>query len=400
MRVLVIDDQSPVRTAVCEVLRDLGVELLSQAASGRAALAAVAEPAAHFDLILCDLRMPDRDGIETIRAFAAMGIECAVAIMSVEDDRVIEIAGTLASLQGLRLLGTIRKPVTAHNLAPLLDRVFDSVPHENHDTTAPEDDLERAFLSHELQLFYQPQVEWRSNRVVGVEALVRWQHPTLGVFQPSAFMPALKRSDKFMAWLTEFSLEEGIAFAARSRRRQQPLRVAINLSARAFEALDLPERLDGITRHHGVPPGDITVEITETEVSRNPVRLADVAMRLHLKGFRLSVDDFGMGQSGLAQLQQVPFTELKIDRAFVAGCATSTLKRSVVETSLALARTLQMLSVAEGVETQDDVDTLSALDCDVFQGYFYARPMCEDDLVAWLARWPSRPAESLPAQPG
>ncbi len=391
MRVLVIDDQAPVRTSVCDVLRELGVGTIVEASNGRRALALVAEPETCFDLILCDLRMPEHDGIEALRAFAALGIEAAVVIMSVEEDRVIEIAGTLASLQGLHLLGTVRKPVTVENLAPLLHRVFAERPAVwANAASAPEDEIGDAFLRRELEMFYQPQVDARSRRLVGVEALIRWKHPTLGLFQPAAFIPAMERSDNYSVLLTDFSLAEGIAFAGRAQRGHSPLSVSINLSARAFDQLDLPERVDAVARQAGVPPSAITLEITETEVARNLVRLVDVAMRLRLKGFHLSVDDFGTGESGLALLQRVPFTELKIDRQFAHGCAQSTLKRSVVEASVALARRLNMTSVAEGVQNQEDLDLFTALECDRIQGFIFARPMQEDALFAWAAQFGGR----------
>lgn len=220
MRVLVIDDQPQVRASVCDVLRELGVSTIAEAGSGRSALALVGAPEAPFDLILCDLRMPDRDGIEVIRSFAALGVEAAVVIMSVEDDRVIEIAGTLASLQGLRLLGTIHKPVSSENLKPILDLVFDAKPAAYAAVAAPESEIGDAFLLNQLRLFYQPKIELRSRRVAGAEALIRWKHPALGWFQPSSFMPALERSDDHSALLTEFSLAHGIAFAGRMRRRR------------------------------------------------------------------------------------------------------------------------------------------------------------------------------------
>lgn len=390
LRVLVIDDQPSVRTSVCEALRQLGVNDIAEAGTGRHALTLVTAPDAPFDLILCDLHMPERDGIEVIRALGALGISAAVVIMSVEADRVIEIAGTLASLQGLRLLGTIQKPVDEAKLAPLLSRVYEDSPRVLADTAAaPEGDLGDAFLRKELQLFYQPKVALRTRRVTGVEALIRWKHPTLGLFHPAAFVPAMERSDDHSALLTEYSLAEGVAFAGRARKRGTALNVAINLSSRAFDRLDLPERVEALARDADVPPHCITLEVTETEVARNIVRLVDVAMRLHLKGFKLSVDDFGMGESGLAQLQKVPFSELKIDRAFSHGCARSTLKHSVIDASIALARALKMTSVAEGVQDQEDVDLLSALGCDAVQGFIYARPMSESALMEWLTQWPS-----------
>lgn len=390
MRVLIIDDQSSVRALVSDVLHSLGVSDITEASSARNGLALVTTLGTRFDLILCDLRMPERDGIEAIRAFAALGVEAAVVLMSVEDDRVLEIAGTLASLQGLRMLGTIHKPVSAENLAPILELASRAAPAVLLDAAhAPEGDLGDAFLRDELQLFYQPKIALRTRQVAGVEALIRWKHPTLGMFQPWAFMPALERSDHYSALLTEYSLSRAIAFAGQSRRDGHPLSVAINLSLRAFEDLDLPERIEAMATAAAVPTEYITLEITEREISRNVVRLVDVALRLHLKGFAISVDDFGMGESGLAQLQKVPFTELKVDREFVDGCAKSGLKRSVVEASIALARTLKMTSVAEGVQDQEDLDILTALDCDVIQGFYFARPMGEEALRTWLAQWPS-----------
>ena len=173
VRVLVIDDQPHVRTAVCDVLRDLGVRDITEAGSGRGALTLVNAPGAHFDLILCDLHMPERDGIEVIRSFAALGVDAAVVIMSVEQERVIEIAGTLASQQGLRMLGTIQKPVTADHLAPILHLVaqeYPAVPLKG--ASAPEAEIGDAFQRGELQLFYQPKIALRSRRVAGVEALI------------------------------------------------------------------------------------------------------------------------------------------------------------------------------------------------------------------------------------
>ena len=388
MRVLVIDDQAPVRRAICGVLHELGVAHVAEAGSGQNALQLVNAPGAQFDLILCELRMPGRDGIETIRTLAAAGVQSAVVIMSVEDERVIEIAGTLTSLRGLRLLGTIRKPVTREHLAPIVERARETrAAGPTRSASAPAGGLADAFVRHELQLFYQPKIALRRRQVAGVEALVRWRHPTLGLFQPVAFMPELESSDEHMALLTDFTLTEGIAFAGRWRRSGQPLGVAINLAARAFDMLDLPERIEQMASDAGVPPENITLEITETEVARDVVRLVDVGLRLHLKGFRLSVDDFGMGTSGLAQLQKVPFSELKIDREFVHGCVHSTLKRSVIEASLALARTLSMLSVAEGVQNPDDLAMLQSLGCDIVQGYHFAQPMSEEMLGPWLAQW-------------
>jgi len=343
--------------------------------------------------VLCDLRMPERDGIETIRAFAALGLESSIAIMSVEEERIIETAGMLAEVQGLRLLGTVAKPLTREKLEGLFRKMTQGTEQEAQDVkAAPEGDLANAFVRQELQLVYQPKIAMRTGKFAGVESLVRWKHPALGMFQPSAFIPQMEGSEALSGSLTDFSLRESIACVGRWREAGRELRMAVNLSARAFEALDLPERANAICLEHKVEPEWITLELTETYVARDAVRLIDVATRLRLKGFTLSIDDFGTGQSGLSKLQKLPFNELKIDRQFVNGCSQSSTQRSVVEASLALARSLKMVSVAEGVQFRPDWDLLSELGCDVMQGYFIARPMSEEGLEAWAMQWTMRQA--------
>jgi len=297
----------------------------------------------------------------------------------------------LGEVQGLRMLGTIPKPLTAEKLEPLLVRMREAPRAAGGETVmAPELDLENAFVRGELLLLYQPKIRMRTGEFAGVEALVRWKHPELGLFQPASFVPHIEASDRYSAGLVDFSLKAAIACAGRWKEAGRELHVAINLSARAFDHLDLPERIESLCREAHAPTNFITLEVTETQVARDDVRMIDVATRLRLKGFHLSIDDFGTGQSGLSKLQRLPFNELKIDRQFVHGCAGSASQRSVVEASLALARSLKMTSVAEGIQQRPDWDLLDELGCDVMQGYFIGRPMTEEGLEAWAAHWTLR----------
>jgi EAL domain-containing protein (putative c-di-GMP-specific phosphodiesterase class I)/ActR/RegA family two-component response regulator len=388
LRVLLIDDQSHVRTFVRHVLNSVGITDITDAEDGREALAAVTRPGGWFDLILCDLRMPERDGIETIRTFGSLGLESAVVIMSGEEERIVETAGMLAEVQGLRMLGTLAKPVTAEKLEPILKRLRE-LPGAPADETvqAPARDFPNAFARTELFLVYQPKIVMRTGKFAGVEALVRWKHPRFGLFQPAAFVQAMEDQAHYSTALADFSLREAIACAGRWNAAGQELAVAVNVSVRAFDRVDMPERVEALARDARVRPDQITIEVTETQVARDAIRMIDVAARLRLKGFRLSVDDFGTGQSGLQQLQKLPFNELKIDRSFVHGCASSSSKRSVVEASLTLARNLKMTSVAEGVQQRPDWDLLAQLGCDLMQGFLIARPMSEEGLEAWTAQW-------------
>ena len=388
IRVLIIDDQAHVRTWVRNVLTRLHITEVAEAANGREAMAAVRVPGARFDLILCDLRMPDGDGIETIRALSALGLEGGVVITSIEEERVIETAAMLAEAQGLRLLGTIAKPLTVEKLEPILARMRRVLvlptPAKAH---APRADIGNSFARGELFMHYQPKVWMSTGKLAGAEALVRWKHPQLGLFQPSAFVPFMEQSDEYCESLTRFSAEAAIGCAKRWQEDGRELKVAINLAALAFDQIDLPERLESMCRAVSLPHELITLEVTETQVARDAIRMVDVATRLRLKGFTVSIDDFGTGQAGLSVLQRLPFSELKIDRQFVHGCATSATARSVVEASLGLARNLGMTSVAEGVQSRADWDLLADLGCDVVQGFLIARPMSEEGLEAWEAQW-------------
>jgi EAL domain-containing protein (putative c-di-GMP-specific phosphodiesterase class I)/AmiR/NasT family two-component response regulator len=388
LRVLLVDDQEHVRRFERSVLAMLGVTDIVEAANGREAVAEVSQPGGWFDLILCDLRMPDWDGVETMRAFAALGVQSGVAIVSGEDERLIDTSALLAHAHGLRLLGTVQKPITVPKLEPILAKLRTRMtPSRGLSVVlAPESDIGNAFERQELCLMYQPKISVKTGELSGVEALVRWVHPEFGMFPPSAFVPLMEGSPQYSAMLTEFTLRDAIACVGRAAKAGRELHAAINLSRRAFDRLDLPEWLEQVCRDHAVPTAQITLELTETAVAHDAVRLLDVATRLRLKGFALSIDDFGTGESGLSQLKRLPFTEIKIDREFVDGCSKSTTQRSVVEASLALARSLSMTAVAEGVQYRNDWDVLASMGCDIVQGYYVSMPMPESQLYEWQKR--------------
>jgi EAL domain-containing protein (putative c-di-GMP-specific phosphodiesterase class I)/AmiR/NasT family two-component response regulator len=387
---LVIDDQPEVREYLATMLETLGFGRIVRVGNGRDALAAVTTADTPFDLIFCDLQMPGSDGVETLRALATLGVTSWLIVMSVEERRIIESVGLSSQALGLRVLGSVRKPIQLGELSALVEGMATSdAVQELPSQLAPEDAIPEAFRLGELRLFYQPKVRVATREFVAVEALVRWQHPTLGLFQPGAFVPAIERSADLTQLLNDYALRTAIACAGRWRSAGREMRVAVNLTASAFERVELPEQIERIARDAEIPNEWVTLEVTETQVARDATRMSEVAARLRLKRFHLSIDDFGTGQSGLSQLRKLPFDELKIDRQFVDGCAVSITQRSVVEASLALARDLGMTSVAEGVEAEADWDLLHRLGCDVAQGYYVGRAMAEGDLGKWADRWKS-----------
>ena len=392
LRVLVVDDQEHVRRFNASVLHALGIADVSFADGGHAAIAAVTEPGVVFDLIICDLRMPGMDGIETIRTLAALGVEAGVVITSVEDERVIESAGLLTAEQGMTLLGEIPKPLSVEKLRPVLARLAQlRSPQRGGGIRA---DARGAGTGAR-----------RRPVLPRVPAADRDAHRTprrrrgTGALETSLGRHARRRNvhsgiaeqvDALIGRITTFVLEEALGFIARWRSTGHDHSISVNLPSRAFEVLDLPEQLEAAVAAHQLEPGVLTIEVSEAHLSVDTVRTRDVVTRIRLKRFGLAIDNFGRGTSNLHRLHQTPFTELKIDRQYVNGCATSAAARSIVEASLALARTLGVVSVAEGVNNREDWNVLNEIGCDRAQGYFIARPMPEHGLEAWATQWALR----------
>ena len=245
----------------------------------------------------------------------------------------------------------------------------------------------------QLRLVYQPRVDLASRRCVGVEALLRWQHPTLGEVPPGEFIPLVERTAMARA-TTDWVLEAAVAQAARWRRAGLTLRVSVNISAANLEEADFLERLRSRLARHAVPPAWLELELTESAMmSDSRAALAQLA-RIAEAGIELAIDDFGTGYSSLSYLQQLPASVLKIDQSFMRDLAGDARKQALVGTMVELAHKFDYRVVAEGVETDAVLRVIEASGCDEVQGYLIARPMEAATFGRWLEAWaePARAA--------
>lgn len=382
-RVLVVDDDAFVRTVVCRQVERLGMSPVS-IGEGTDAQRIIRGPAS-FDLLICDLKMPGVDGVEVLRDLAQFRPDVGVILMSSADERTLQAAGELAKARQLRILGTLKKPVSAAELKDLLDRGAGQAPVRKSYPPVPEvsvEQLREGIAAGELDIHVQPKVSLRDGSLSGVEALARWPRPDVGMFLPAAFIGVAERNG-LMDALTTLIARKALEAAAHWRDQGLITDIAINFPIESLDQLDLPDRLTAEARRLGVAPERVILEVTETGVMRDLVRSLDVMTRLRLQGYRLSVDDFGTGYSSLEQLKRFPFTELKLDRAFVDGASTDAGLRSIAESSLRMARQLKLVTCAEGVESRADHDLMRELGCDLVQGYFIARPLPKQDLPAW-----------------
>ena len=322
----------------------------------------------HPTVIILDLQMPGADGIQLLRSLAADKCMAHVVLTSGFDRKVLESAMQLGKGRGLNMSGILEKPIALETLRKLL------APLKSAPKTLLSSDLAEAIAANYLFLEYQPKLDLRLDRIVGVEALVRWHHPTYGIILPDAFI-ALAEETGLIHRLTDLVIIAAAKQTAVWHRDNLILEIAVNISARDLEDLDLPDRLRQHCADAGINPSSMILELTETGAMREPLQMMDVMTRLRLKGFRVSIDDFGTGYSSLIQLQRLPFSEIKIDRSFVKHMIDNQGCRTIAEIIIELARRLGLKSVAEGVEDEATLSSLVGMGCDMAQGYYMSRPV-------------------------
>jgi len=385
IKLLVVDDDYIMHRITTVMLNDLGISGVLNAMSGPAALEMLQGNGGNVDVVICDLNMPEMDGVEFIRHLAKRNYTGSLILASGEDVRILKTVEKLAIEHDLHVLGVLEKPVTPAKLSELLDSL-DQIRQEG--TMMMIDpfslaDLQQAISCDQLDTYFQPKVDIASGRVVGVEALVRWNHPAKGLIKPNAFI-SMAEDHGLIGELTDVVCNRALNYAQQLKSMGHDLNVAINISVDSLTNLEWPDRISELLERSGLDPSSISFEITESRLMEHLSVALDILSRLSLKRFNLSIDDFGTGYSSMEQLQRIPFAEFKIDRAFVHGAAGEASARAILESSVLLAKKLDMKVVAEGVEDQQDWDLVAEVGCDQVQGYFVSRPLPFRHLVKWL----------------
>jgi diguanylate cyclase (GGDEF)-like protein len=244
-------------------------------------------------------------------------------------------------------------------------------------------DLGEALDREELFLLYQPTIDLQSERVVGVEALIRWRHPARGVIAPDTFIPLAEETGLIVP-VGRWVLAEACKQAAVWHDESHSVQVSVNVSARQLDHENLLEDVQGALADSGLEPSSLTLEITETALMRDADSTAEQLRKLKALGMRIAIDDFGTGYSSLAYLSRFPVDVLKIDRAFVTGLSNSADSRALAHTLIQLGKTLGLQTLAEGIEEQAQLEVLRHEQCDLGQGYLFARPLIAEDIQGYL----------------
>jgi diguanylate cyclase (GGDEF)-like protein len=258
-------------------------------------------------------------------------------------------------------------------------------------------ELRKAVDQDELRLYFQPKIELATNRVAGAEVLLRWQHPVRGLLGPGAFIPFAEQTG-FIRRITQWTLEHAVAQSAAWHTQGMSLPLAVNVSADDIGDARFDFRVASTLTRHRLPPGLLTLEVTETGFIDDPQQALRMLEALATLGVLLSIDDFGTGYSSLSHLARMPVHEVKIDQSFVKGLESDAEFVEVVRSAIEMGHSLGLKVVAEGIETEAAAQTLRKMGCDIAQGYLYAKPMARADLETWLADKVRAPVVAAPAE--
>jgi len=345
------------------------------------------------DILTIDLAMPELDGVEIMRLLAERKCRSTIIISSGMGTRVLDAAQRSASEHGLRIAGVISKPISKENMRALIG----DGSHSGNRLAAEErfskieefaitrSDLEKALDRSEFEVVYQPKIECATGMLAGFEALARWNHPEAGLIMPTQFIPFAEQAGLIDA-LTAKVFDQSLAWFSQSfpeSDSRKSIKLSLNVSAKSLVDIQMADNLSNICRQSHVAPERVVLELTESSAMVDPMLSLDLITRLRVKGFLLSIDDFGTGFSSMVRLVRLPFSEIKVDKSFVMDAQQSQESRTIIRSIIDLGHSLGLLVAAEGVEDLATLNYLNSLGCDLAQGYFIARPMSGAAAADW-----------------
>lgn len=387
MSVLIVEDSKPQRQYLCDLCAELGIGRIEQAENGRVALNLLQQQTDGFDVLICDLEMPDLDGIELIHLLAQQQIDTAIIIASGREPALMAAVELMATSEGLRVLGSLHKPIAKAALISLLEPYNSQARHaavhrQQAKVALSLPELEKELRQHHFLLHYQPKINMQTGQLSGVEALVRLQLQNNLIF-PNDFIPQCEQYK-----LIDALSYEVVRLATEQHQRWGEAgldtKISVNLSAISFDNDTFSQNIMALLEQAEVSADSLIFEVTETGIIHDIGKALAILARLRLAGAGLSIDDYGTGYSSIKQLTQIPFTELKIDRSLIDGIADKAHLQVIFESTLDMCNKLGITLVAEGIEKQADWLYLKDAGCHIAQGYYVAPPMPEAALLKWV----------------
>jgi len=383
--VLIVDDSGVQRGIGVALCRELRIPKVHEAGNGLEALALLDGLPAPPALLIVDLEMPAMDGPELLAALGGRGLRAPIILASSRGRALMNSVQDMGTALGLHILGALQKPLTLAGLGALLRNELHPIERKGpaRRPCIDADTLRAALARGEITVHYHPQVEINSGRIRGVEALARWRDAKQGWIAPDVFIPVAEQHG-LIRDLTLHVMDAALRQTALWNHHGLDLSIAINLSPILLERGELVQEISELQQQHGLRPDQIVLEVTEGSLLHDLAIALGVLTRLRLRGFRLSLDDYGTGFSSMQQLARIPFTELKIDRTFVHGAHQRESLQVILRSALEMASQLGIETVAEGVECLQDWRLLRQYGCKLAQGWLLAKAMPGTQLEGWL----------------
>jgi len=387
IKFLVVEDDDFQRHIIKNMLIQLGAKTILDVDNGKVAIDIIRNKnEGSIDLIICDLNMPEMDGLEFLRHLGKEQQSVSIILLSALGNNILVSAGKIANLHGIKLLGAIDKPIMPVQLESLISqftRPSNKIREPKKTLTFSLEEILNGIEEKQFEPFFQPQVDIKTGQITGAETLARWCHPKHGIIAPYSFISILENNKKIDD-LTFLILEKSVEACHQLKKINKNFTLSINLSSESLEKTGFAESLTKIVKNSGLDTKNFILEITESVAMTDVAFALENLVRFSMNGFELSIDDYGTGFSSMQQLTRISFSELKIDQSFVRNFTENRDLRIMVKSSIDMAHKLNIKCVAEGVETFEEWELLKDMDCDIAQGYFIAKPM---NLESFIDFW-------------
>lgn len=389
VRTIIADDSQSIRVVLEAILGQLGVTNVTHCSTGREALEVINSRPNYFQLLFVDLNMPEMDGMELIRHLGNQGFTGSIVIISGMEIRVINLASEIARQNKVHLIGNIVKPININDLQHILTK-FE---YFNERLTPPllpltQEELTLAIHENRIIPYYQPKIDSNKNQVRSIEVLARIDNPGQGsCVLPSRFIHCAEDHNLIDAITLQLLKKSIIDYKEMLKEFGPSLTLAFNLSPLQLEDLTTPDKLDEIFYEHDIDCKQIVIEVTEELALQSPHQL-ETLNRLRMKGYGLSLDDFGTGFTNMTQLRNLPFSEIKIDRSFITNIQKDPFSQVIVNTLVDITEKYDFDLVAEGIESHEEYLYLNSLNTRILlQGYLISKPKPKSELIRWYHNW-------------
>ena len=377
LKCLIVDDDPMFAMVAESILLTLTSGSVQKASNGAEGLALLASDGPHPDIVFLDLNMPDVDGLAFMRAAKEAGFQGNIVISSGETAVIRRSAEAMGKMLGISVIGSVEKPLRMDTVRTMLDLAANT---RRPGSTRTAILLEAGF---ELTPYYQPQFELRSGRLVGFESLIRLTTKDGLVHGPDHLFSKIGSVDELADVSLTIARKVMEEWRRWSKHPTSP-EISINFDASVLERPEVVEALLQATAASAVAPDHICLEMTEKSLPTDISRLVEATTRLRMAGFKLSLDDYGMGSSSFELLRLCPFSEIKVDRSITEASTSDHVTRKFLHAVAGLARDLELVSVAEGVETEDELEQIRSAGLDRVQGFLFSRPVPPSAIGALL----------------